>query len=167
MLALSNSHRPYWLAVYSSAYWFRNWPRSGLYGQAHVSPCAKLWLLMACGCAKTRLSNVSGGGNSSGCHNLCGWGCAASFAGPGRTTFTLVALTLSGAIFLAVQMGNVSLGLAVTTESSPIAHPDVRIDMNAGSQQAVAAIRSLSNVQSAVPVTFGDAILGENRLFLT
>ncbi len=89
------------------------------------------------------------------------------FRRPGRTTFTLVALTLSGAIFLAVQMGNVSLGLAVTTESSPIAHPDVRIDMNAGSQQAVAAIRSLSNVQSAVPVTFGDAILGENRLFLT
>ncbi len=89
------------------------------------------------------------------------------FRRPGRTTFTLVALTLSGAIFLAVQMGNVSLGLAVTTESSPIAHPDVRIDMNADSQQAVAAIRSLSNVQSAVPVTFGDAILGENRLFLT
>jgi putative ABC transport system permease protein len=89
------------------------------------------------------------------------------FRRPGRTTFTLVALTLSGAIFLAVQMGNVSLGLAVTTASSPISNPDVRIDISAGTQQIVSATRTLPNVQSVVPVTFGDAILNGNRIFLT
>lgn len=89
------------------------------------------------------------------------------FRRPGRTTFTLVALTLSGAIFLAVQMGNASLGLAVATESTPIANPDVRIDISAGTQQIVTAMRALPNVQSVVPVTFGDAILNENRIFLT
>lgn len=89
------------------------------------------------------------------------------FRRPGRTTFTLVALTLSGAIFLAVQMGNASLGLAVTTESSPISNPDVRIDISAGTQQIVRAIRTLPNVQRVVPITFGDAILNGNRIFLT
>jgi putative ABC transport system permease protein len=88
------------------------------------------------------------------------------FRRPGRTTFTLVAMTLAGAIFLAVQMGNASLGLSVAEEGSPIANPDVRIDMAGSSQQVVAAIRSLSNVESAVPVTFADAIVGEGRIFL-
>jgi putative ABC transport system permease protein len=39
--------------------------------------------------------------------------------------------------------------------------------MSAGSQQIVTAIRALPNVQSVVPVTFGDAILDGNRIFLT
>lgn len=89
------------------------------------------------------------------------------FRRPGRTTFTLVALALSGAIFLAVQMGNTSLGLAVTTESSPISNPDVRIDISAGTEPIVSALRTLPNVQSVVPVTFGDAIFNGNRIFLT
>lgn len=89
------------------------------------------------------------------------------FRRPGRTTFTLVALILSGAIFLAVQMGNASLGLAVATQSSPIANPDVRIDISTGTQQIVSALRTLPDVQSVVPVTFGDAILNGNRIFLT
>ncbi|HEY0755670.1 MAG TPA: FtsX-like permease family protein [Ktedonobacteraceae bacterium] len=89
------------------------------------------------------------------------------FRRPGRTTFTLVALTLSGAIFFAVQMGNASLGLATTTEASPILNPDVRIDIGASTAPVLTALRSLPNVQSAVPVTFADAILEQNRLFLT
>lgn len=89
------------------------------------------------------------------------------FRRPGRTAFTLVALALSAAIFFAVQMGNASLGLAVTTEASPIVNPDVRVDLGTSAGQTVSAIRSLPNVQSAVPVTFADAILGTNRLFLT
>jgi putative ABC transport system permease protein len=89
------------------------------------------------------------------------------FRRPGRVTFTLIALALSGAIFLAVQMGNASLGLAVAEESSPIANPDVRVDMGGSSQQVVTAIRSLPTVKSAVPVAFADAIVGEGRVFLT
>lgn len=89
------------------------------------------------------------------------------FRRPGRTTFTLVALTLSGTIFFAVQMGNASLGMAVTTETSPIFNPDVRIDLSSSAGPLVAAIGKLPNVQSVVPVTFGDAILHGNRIFLT
>lgn len=89
------------------------------------------------------------------------------FRRPSRVTFTLIALSLSAAIFLAVQMGNASLALAAAEEIAPIANPDVRVDMSGSSQQAVTAIRELPNVKSVVPVTFADAILGQRRIFLT
>lgn len=89
------------------------------------------------------------------------------FRRPGRVTFTLISLSLAGAIFLAVQMGDASLGLAAAQEASPIANPDVRVDLAAGSRQVAAEMRALPDVSSAVPVAFADAIIGEGRVFLT
>jgi putative ABC transport system permease protein len=86
---------------------------------------------------------------------------------PGRTTVTLVALTLSGTIFLAVQVTNDSLGTLLTEQRSPIARPDIRVDLGASAQPAIRAIQTLPNVARIVPVAFADAILGRRRVFVT
>ncbi len=89
------------------------------------------------------------------------------FRKPGRTSFTLIALALAGALFLAVQMAQTSLGLAVAQQYSPIVNPDVRVDLGDHAQAVVAGIQHLPNVASVVPVAFGDGLVGERRLFLT
>jgi len=94
------------------------------------------------------------------------------FRKPGRATLTLLALTLSCAVFLAVQITNTSLGTALAQELSPIENPDIRVDLgDAGnmvhSQPVDSTIQSLPNVKSVVPVVFGDAAIVQRHLFLT
>jgi putative ABC transport system permease protein len=86
---------------------------------------------------------------------------------PGRAMVTLLTLTLSGAIFLTVQVTNDSLGTLLTEQRSPIARPDVRVDLGAPAQPAIRAIQALPNVARIVPVAFADAILGQRRVFVT
>ncbi|HEY0753192.1 MAG TPA: ABC transporter permease [Ktedonobacteraceae bacterium] len=92
------------------------------------------------------------------------------FRKPGRTALTLLALTLSSAIFLAVQTTNNALS-AGTVYASPYHNPDLRVDLNAGdtihAQSVVQAIRALPNVSNVIPLTFADTILAEHRLFVT
>jgi ABC-type lipoprotein release transport system permease subunit len=80
---------------------------------------------------------------------------------------TLLALTLSGAIFLGVQITDSSLRSLLTEHQSPIAYPDIRVDLGDRSLRAIAAIRSYPNVERVVPVAFADAILQQRRIFVT
>ena len=94
------------------------------------------------------------------------------FRKPARATLTLLALTISCAVFLAVQITNTSLGTVLAQELSPIENPDLRIDLgDAGntvhSQPVDSTIQSLPNVKSVVPVAFGDATIAQRHLFLT
>jgi len=89
------------------------------------------------------------------------------FRKPARVTLTLLALTLSGAIFLGVQITDNSLGSLLTEQQSPIARPDIRVDLGDRSQRAIAAIQSFPNVERVVPVAFADAVLQQRRVFVT
>jgi hypothetical protein len=89
------------------------------------------------------------------------------FRKPTRASLTLLALTLSGAIFLGVQITDSSLRSLLTEQQSPIAHPDIRVDLGDRSERAIAAIRSYPNVERVVPVAFADAILQQRRMFVT
>jgi putative ABC transport system permease protein len=89
------------------------------------------------------------------------------FRKPARVTLTLLALILSGAIFLGVQITGSSLRSLLTEQQSPIARPDIRVDLGDPSQRALTAIRSYPNVERVVPVAFADAILQQRRIFVT
>jgi putative ABC transport system permease protein len=86
---------------------------------------------------------------------------------PGRAALTLLALTLAAAIFLAIQWADDSLGAIVNEEHSPIAHPDLRIDLGDRGQRLVEQVAALPNVHQVVPVTFADSVIGDHRMFLT
>jgi putative ABC transport system permease protein len=75
------------------------------------------------------------------------------FRKPGRATLTLLALTLSGTIFLAVQITSDTLGSQIIS----LPHADVRVDLtNAGETipaiQVIHAIQLLPNVERVEPV---------------
>lgn len=77
------------------------------------------------------------------------------FRRPGRVTLALLALTLSSAIFLAVQLSNDSLSANVD-QGYNIFHSDMRIDLTdtgtVPSQQLVRSLRSLPGVQFVEPI---------------
>jgi putative ABC transport system permease protein len=89
------------------------------------------------------------------------------FRKPGRALLTVLALTLASGIFLSVQLTNSSLGSTVSQYLSPIDQPDIRVDLSTKSQAAIQAIQSLPNVKQVVPVVFADAVINQQRLFLT
>ncbi len=71
------------------------------------------------------------------------------FRRPGRAVLTLLALSLAGAVFMAVQITNESIGATVEHEMHLYAY-DMRVDLGdnpISSQQVITALRSLRNVE--------------------
>lgn len=91
------------------------------------------------------------------------------FRKPGRVTLTLLALTLSSAIFLAVQLCNDSLGANVD-QGYNVFHSDLRIDLaNSGtvpSQQVVRSLKALPGVENVEPIDPVVIDIGQRELRL-
>jgi putative ABC transport system permease protein len=79
---------------------------------------------------------------------------------PGRAALTLLALTLSGAVFMGVQITSTSLGATVYHDGDVFTRDDLSIDLGPGgmaTQSIIASLRSLQNV-SRIDPAYQDAV---------
>ncbi|MDQ6661817.1 MAG: ABC transporter permease, partial [Chloroflexota bacterium] len=92
------------------------------------------------------------------------------FRKPGQAALTLLTLTLSCAVFMAVQITNQSIGAAVDHESN-LYHDEMRIDLSnrdpVPSQRFVTAIQSLPNVNRIEPIDDEFVTIAKRQMRLT